>query len=51
MRSGILTLAFVIIVGVIIANAIKNYQGTKVVFDSFAKLWQTSINGLLAKTS
>lgn len=40
-----------IIIGVMLANAIANPAGTKVVFDGFAGLWKTSINGLLAKSS
>lgn len=51
MRGGILSIAFIIIVGVMLANAIANPIGTKVVFDGVSKLWTTSINGLLAKTS
>lgn len=51
MTSGIVAIAFLIIVGVIVANIIANPQGTKVVTDSLVNLWTTSINGLLAKTS
>lgn len=40
-----------IILGVMLANAIANPAGTKVIFDGFANLWKTSVNGLLAKAS
>jgi len=50
-RSGILTILFLIIVGVILANVIANPTGTKVVLDSFVEFWRTSINGLLAKSA
>lgn len=50
MRSGILTILFLIIVGVIMANAIANASGTKMILDSFVEFWRTSINGLLAKS-
>lgn len=51
MRSGILTILFLIIVGVILANIIANPAGTKVVLDSLVEFWRTSINGLLARSS
>lgn len=51
MRSGIISILFLIIVGVMLANIIANPSGTKVVFDGFTKFWGTSINGLLAKSS
>lgn len=51
MRGGILFIAFVIIVGVMLANIIANPSGTKTVFDGINTLWKTSINGLLAKSS
>jgi hypothetical protein len=51
LRSGIITILFIIIVGVIIANMIANAQGTKLVLDSLVEFWRTSINGLLAKAS
>lgn len=51
MRSGIITILFMIIVGVIIANVIVNADKTKKVLDSLVEFWRTSINGLLAKAS
>lgn len=51
MRSGIISILFLIIVGVMLANIIANPQGTKVVFQGFTDFWSTSINGLLGKTS
>lgn len=46
MRSGILTIAFFIIIGVIIANIIANPTGSKVVLDWLGSMWHTSVNGL-----
>jgi hypothetical protein len=40
-----------IIGGTMLANAIANPAGTKVIFDGFSGLWKTSINGLLAVPS
>lgn len=51
MRSGIIAIVFLIVIGVIIANIITNPGGTKVVFDGIGNLWSTSINGLLANGS
>jgi len=51
MRSGLVTILFIIIVGVMLANIIANPKGTKVVFDGITEFWKTSVNGLLAKTS
>lgn len=51
MRSGIIALLFIIVVGVMLANIIANPRGTKVVIDGVTKFWQTSVNGLLAKPS
>lgn len=51
MRSGVIAILFLIIVGVMAANVIANPAGTKVVFDGFTTFWKTSINGLLAKPS
>jgi len=49
--SNIVPIVTLIILGVMLANAIANPAGTKVIFDGFASLWKTSINGLLAKAS
>lgn len=51
MRSGIIAVIFLIVVGVMAANIIANPKGTKVVFDGVTGLWKVSVNGLLAKTS
>lgn len=50
MRSGILALLFLIIVGVILANIIANPDGTKTVLDALTAFWSTSIDGLLARS-
>lgn len=49
--SGVIALLFLIVVGVMLANAIANPTGTKVIFDGFTGFWKTSVNGLLAKAS
>jgi hypothetical protein len=51
MRSGIIALLFLIVVGVMLANIIANPKGTKVVFDGITGFWSTSVNGLLARSS
>lgn len=40
-----------IVVGVMLANAIANPDGTKAIFDGVGSLWKTSVNGLLAVPS
>lgn len=51
MRSGLVTILFIIIVGVMLANILANPRGTKVLMDGFTNFWQVSVNGLLAKTT
>lgn len=48
---GILNLATVIVGGVMLADLVANSAGTAVLFDGVGKLWSTSINGLLGKSS
>lgn len=40
-----------IVIGIMLANAIANPKGTKVVFDGVGGLWKTSVNGLLGKAA
>lgn len=47
----LLNLAAFIVIGVIIANMIKNPHGTKSFFNGIGGLWGKSINGLLGKPS
>lgn len=49
MRSGILTILFMIIVGVIIANALVNWRGVVAIFNAFTTWWRASVNGLLSR--
>jgi uncharacterized protein YqgC (DUF456 family) len=49
--SQFLSLAALIVVGVILADMIANASGTKAFFNGLGGLWGTSINGLLGKTS
>lgn len=51
MLGQIVPVLTLIIGGVMLANAIANPTGTKVLFDGFGGLWKTSINGLLGSTS
>lgn len=46
-----LNLGMLIVIGVILAMMIKNAAGTTSFFNGLGKLWGTSINGLLGKTS
>lgn len=41
--------ATIILGGVMLANAIANPKGTKVLFDGVGDLWKVSINGMLGK--
>jgi hypothetical protein len=47
----IINLGVIIVIGVIIANMIKNAKGTTAFFNGLGGLWGKSINGLLGKTS
>jgi len=44
-------LAVVIVIGVILANMLKNSSGTATFFNGLGNLWGKSINGLLGKPS
>lgn len=48
---GILNLAVVIVGGVMLADLVANSDGTTALFNGVGSLWQTSINGLLGKSS
>lgn len=48
---GILNLAVIIVGGVMLAGLVKNYRGTRELFNGIGKLWKISVNGLLGKTS
>lgn len=49
MGYAFISLLGLVIIGVILANMIKNYQGTSVFFNGLGNLWGKSINGLLGK--
>ena len=49
MSGQIINLGVVIIIGVILANMIKNWKGTRAFFGGLGNLWGMSINGLLGK--
>jgi len=48
---NIIPVVTLIIIGVMLANAIANPKGTKVVFDGVGGLWKNSINGLLGQAA
>lgn len=48
---GILSLATVIVGGVMLADLVANSQGTSALFSGVGSLWSMSINGLLGKSS
>lgn len=48
---ALINLGIVIVIGVVLAMMIKNFQGTRTFFNGLGKLWGTSINGLLGKPS
>lgn len=50
MRGGLVAIIFLIVVGVMLANILRNVSGTKTVFDGITQLWSTSVNGLLGKS-
>lgn len=51
MRSGIIAVLFVVVVGIIIVQILINFRGTKVVLDGVTDFWKTSVNGLLGRTT
>lgn len=51
MGYNLITLGAIIVIGVILANMIKNAKGTTAFFSGLGNLWGKSINGLLGKPS
>lgn len=51
MGGRVFDLAALIVGGVILADLIKNYTGTKTLIDGVQGLWGQSLNGLLGQTS
>jgi hypothetical protein len=51
MGIAIVSLAALIVIGVVLAMMIKNWHGTKAFFNGLGQLWGRSINGLLGKPS
>lgn len=49
MIAQIIPLATLIVGGVMLANAIANPAGTKVLIDGVGSLWKVSVNGLLGQ--
>lgn len=51
MGYALIQLGVIIVVGVILAMMIRNFQGTRTFFNGLGNLWGKSINGLLGKPS
>ena len=51
MGYAFMQLGMLIVIGVILANMIKNASGTQTFFNGLGSLWGKSINGLLGQTS
>jgi hypothetical protein len=51
MGGQLMNLAVIIVFGVILADMVKNSNGTNALFKGTATLWQTGINGMLGSTS
>jgi hypothetical protein len=51
LSSQVVSLFGMVVIGVILANMIKNYQGTTAFFNGLGNLWGRSINGLLGSTT
>lgn len=49
MGNRIINLAALIAMGVVVANLVANPKGTATLINGITGLWQTSVNGLLAK--
>jgi hypothetical protein len=48
---GILSLATVIIGGVMLADLVTHQAGTTALFNGIGNLWKTSVNGVLGQPS
>ena len=51
MGYQLISLGAIIVIGVILANMIKNASGTTAFFNGLGNLWGRSINGLLGSTT
>ena len=48
---GIMNLLVLIVIGVILADMLKNWQGTNAILGTTAGIWKTGVNGMLGATS
>lgn len=46
-----MNVVILIVVGVIIADILKNWQGTNALLGTTAGMWSTGVNGMLGQTS
>lgn len=49
--GGLMNLLVLIVIGVILADMIKNWQGTNALLGNTASIWQTGVNGMLGQTT
>lgn len=49
--GGLMNLLVLIVIGVILADMLKNWQGTNALLGTTAGIWTTGVNGMLGKTS
>lgn len=47
--GGLMNLLVLIVIGVILADMIKNWQGTNAILGTTAAIWQTGVNGMLGQ--
>lgn len=51
MAGQVMNLLVLIAIGVILADLIKNADGTKALFSGLSNIWTVGVNGMLGKTS
>ena len=50
MGAQVTNLIVIIVMGVILADLIKNWQGTATLLNGISGLWTTSVKGMLGQT-
>jgi len=46
-----MNIVVLIVIGVIIADLLRNIQGTNAILKGFTSFWQTGVNGMLGQTT
>lgn len=49
--GGFMNLVVLIVLGIILADMIKNWQGTNALLGNTASIWQTGVNGMLGQST